>query len=357
LSGISGQVITGSVLVTGQVANYTGGSINVVFDSGIWANIQTGQITTLLTGTTTVSITGRDIVTFFKNNSRVNTFNIYDIEFRTPLASGDIVEIYGHNAYNPYINFPIDDLSYPISDNFIQLIGNGLVETKDVDYQVVKNFISGFYIEDELDYDLYSGSSAIMPYSGFWPRSRITLSGNVYFPPTGQFGERSGTMVASGISNKSITNRSNFYLNGQKLISGVHYNIWDDTVFNYYGITGYVVEFYPSGSGILSDFIADVLYAPNGSGTGIGEVQDSELTMLDVWTNDYNRYLYSPTGVVSIFRNITGFSEQVWLNGIRQSLTDNYVKNFTCGLNSGIVDSPNANFMFFNDNNNYFNIG
>ena len=356
LSGISGQIVTGSILVTGQVFNYSGGLINVVFDSGIWANIQTGQITLLLTGTTIVSVTGRDIVTFYNDNTKVNNFDIYDIEFITPLVSGDVVEIYGHNSFNPYVNFDITNLFYPESDKFVQLIGNGLVETKDVDYQVVHNLISGFFNDDELDYDLYSGVSAIMAYSGFWPRARITLSGNVYYPTTGQFGERSGTMVASGIADKPISNRGNFYLNGQKLISGVHYNIKDDLAFNYYGLSGYVVEFYPSGSGIFADFIADVIYASNGSGTGIGEVQDSELTMLDVWTNDYNRYLSVPTGNVSVIGPITGFSEQVWINGIRQTLNDTYVKNFTCELNSGSVDLPSTPLFFYQNEGTFFNM-
>ena len=35
LSGISGQIVTGSILVTGQVFNYSGGLINVVFDSDL----------------------------------------------------------------------------------------------------------------------------------------------------------------------------------------------------------------------------------------------------------------------------------------------------------------------------------
>lgn len=359
LSGVSGQVLTGSILVTGEIFNSTGGLINVVFDSGIWANIQTGQITTLLTGSTTVYVTGRDFVTFANDTNKINNFNVYDIEFNCPLYSGDIVEIYGHNAYNPYVNFPILDLSFPASDNFVQLVGNGLVETNGLDYQVVRNSISGFFLDDTLGYDIYSGNSAIMPYSGFWPRSRILMSGGSYFPPTGQFGERSGTMVTGHISGVAITQKSNFFLNGQKLISGVHYNIKNDQVFNYYGLTGFVVEFYPSGSGIASDFVADVLYAPNGSGTGIGEVQDAELTMLDTWDTNYIRYLYEMTGVQSIINNITGFNEQVWVNGVRQNFGNNYVKNFACNtIGSGTVDQPNTPLLFVeNDGEEFFNLG
>jgi hypothetical protein len=165
-------------------------------------------------------------------------------------------------------------------------------------------------------------------------------------------------MVTGHVSGQAVNPRSNFFLNGQKLISGVHYRIHDNQIFNYYpSYTGHIVEFYPSGSGITSDFIADVLYAPNGSGTGIGEVQDSELTMLDVWTNSYNRYLYEITGNQTVIYNITGFSEQIWLNGIRQTANKHYTRIFDCSMNSGFVDSPNASLLVINNESGYFNIG
>jgi len=358
LSGITGQVLTGSILITGQILNATGGLIDVVFPSGIFSGIQTGQITTLLTGIININITGRDFVTFLNDSTKVGEFNRFNLQFFSALSSGDIVEIYGHNSFNPYVNFQVSNFSYPANDNFVQIVGNGLVETNGIDYRVVRNLITGFHADDRLNYDVYSGASAIMAYSGFWPRARILMSGNVYYPTTGQFGERSGTMVTGYISGTTVTKKSNFFLNGQKLISGVHYSIHDDQAFNYFGLTGYVVEFYPSGSGILSDFIADVIYAPNGSGTGIGDVQDAELTMLDTWNIDYNRYLYSITGDLSIINNITGFSEQVWLNGIRQYLGINYTKTFNCNtVSSGTIDEPHTPLLFYNNESDYFNIG
>lgn len=357
LSGVSGLSQTGSILVTGQLTNYSGGIVNVVFDSGLWANIQTGLITLLLTGTSIVTVTGRDTVNFHNDTSRQNYFNVFDIGFSCPLASGDILEIYAHRAHSPYVNYNIENLVYPTSDNFVQLVGNGLVETLGIDYSVERGLISGFYDDDVLGYDIYSGSSAVMAYSGFWPRSRILMSGGSYFPPTGQFGERSGTMVTGFISGQPVTTRSNFFLNGQKLISGIHYNIWNDLTFNYFGLTGYVVELYPSGSGIFADFIADVLRAPNGSGTGIGEVQDSELTMLDTWDTNYNRYLYEATGDKSVYQNVTGFSEQVWVNGVRLLNGRDYRRNFRCTLNSGFLDDLDTNLVVINNDSGYFNIG
>ena len=106
----------------------------------------------------------------------------------------------------------------------------------------------------------------------------------------------------------------------------------------------------------MSDFIADVIYAPNGSGTGIGEVQDSELTMVKNWEINYGRYLSSLTGVTPIIRNITGFSEQVWLNGVRQYENVHYVKNFACA-SSGFVDAPNTSLSFYNNEDTFFDIG
>jgi hypothetical protein len=164
-------------------------------------------------------------------------------------------------------------------------------------------------------------------------------------------------MVTGFVSGQPVTTRSNFFLNGQKLISGIHYNIWNDLTFNYFSLTGYVVEFYPSGSGIFSDFIADVLRAPNGSGTGIGEIQDSELTMLDTWDTNYNRYLYEVTGDKSVCQNITGFSEQVWVNGVRLLNGRDYRRNFRCTLNSGFLDDLNTNLVVIDNDSGYFNIG
>ncbi len=358
LSGITGAVQTGATLISGQIPNAAGELINVVFPSGLFQNIQTGQITMLLTGGVNINLTGKDFVSFNNDTSRINAFNVFNIEFNCPLYSGDIVEIYGHNAFNPHVNLSILNFEYPQTDFFAQVVGNGLVETNGTDYYVIRNLITGFYQDDRLNYDIYSGGSAIMPYSGFWPRARQLLSGNIYFPTTGQFGERSGTMITGFISGSPITEKSNFFLNGQKLISGIHYRIHNDQSFNYYGLNGYVVEFYPSGSGILSDFVADVLRAPNGSGTGIGEIQDAELTKLDTWDTYYNRYLYEITGTKNIIENITGFSEQVWLNGVRQYEEVNYYKLFTCNtFSSGIVSGPDTPLLFLNNTIDFFNIG
>jgi hypothetical protein len=356
-SGVSQPYITGYVPITGQVVTSNNSIINVLFPSG-----QTGvrigeEVATVLTGMTVVRITG-DPVWIFPKSVDYNSFVSYDIQFRVSLSSGDVVEIYTYSGFNTNVNHDVEDELFPKSTSFVQIIGNGLVETFGVDYGVQNNnVISGFFEDDSLRYDTLTGGSIITGFSGYWSRAKVPLTGGGYFPPSAQFDETtvSGRILITGVTGSYIPANSDVYLNGQKLASGVHYIYADASVSGWYGsVTGLnVVVLNPS---FLPDFTGEFAYSPTGGpATGIISIEDSELAFLPNY-GVFTRYYSELIGSLTIYSGVTGFSEQVWVNGVRQRPEADYIRNMPCLLTSGDVSEPTVPFNFYKNDTGYFNI-
>jgi hypothetical protein len=357
-SGVSGQVITGYVPFTGVITKSDNTTVNVVFPSGLTGLVRIEDLTTILTGSTQVTFTGSTPKIFLTDTNKVNSFVSYDIQFDFTLGSGDYVEVQTYPIFVPFINIPVYNEDFPSANSgYIQIIGNGLDETANVDYFVVRNKISGFFDDDLLAYDLMSTAPIVYPFSGFWARDKIQMSGGNTYPRSPQFAEDFGTIVFSGITGVPITWDTEIYLNGQKLRSGFHYALKDDgpSGFNFFGVNGVVdVEMYPD---TLPALIINPLYSPTGGlPTGIDSVEDSELTIFTRY-GKFNNFIFDLSGSTTTLTGLSGFSERVWVNGIRQRLGSDYVKNFKCSVASGIVAPPSVSFNFYNNENNYFNIG
>jgi hypothetical protein len=114
-----------------------------------------------------------------------------------------------------------------------------------------------------------------------------------------------------------------------------------------------VLELNPTG---LPSLVVDLIY-PNTGGlpTGIGEVQDAELSIIPNY-GQFTRYYYDIITTQSYVSGITGYTEQVWVNGVRQREDADYVKVFACTQNSGLADPPNTPFNFYNNDTGFFNI-
>jgi hypothetical protein len=356
-SGVSGQTITGYVPFTGTITKSDNTTISVVFPSGLTTLAKIEDLTTILTGSTQVSITGGNVPIFLTDPNKINPFVSYNIQFDFSLGSGDYVEVQTYPYFASNINIPILNEDYPSNTGFIQVVGNGLVETKDVDYFVVRNKISGFFDDDLLAFDVMNTRPIVMAYSGYWTRDAIPLSGGAMYPPFPQFDEITGDVVILSISGTGMTFDTEVYLNGQKLRTGYHYTLVDDGIsgYNFYGISGAVDLLLHSNN--LPFLIVNPLYSPTGGlPTGIASVEDSELTIFTRY-GQFNNFIYDLTGTTSILTGITGFSERVWVNGIRQRLNSDYVKTFKCSVASGISAPPSVPFNFYNNENSYFNIG
>lgn len=337
--------ITGYRDVSGNVLNSAGVNIPIFFQSGVTGALVTQTLANLKTGSVQVTQTG-----FVSYSYRYDIFEqsrhaSYSVEFENDLFSGDYVEIYTYPKFNPYVNKTINEFRDWPNESGVQLVGNGLIETSGVDYYVTLNKITGFYSDDILRYDLVTGQRYVLPYSGLWSRSKIAISGGTFFPTAAQFLElpASGAIAITGISGNMLSGYD-VYLNGQKLISGVDYSR------PLPGASGHWILL--SGSG-LPDFTADIV--STGSATGIINIDDSEIAFIPA-ENSPRRWLFKISGNASgnLVPNITGFSEQIWVNGIRQSI--DYQLNFACSFQSGVSRLGDLLFNFYNNEGSYFNI-
>lgn len=368
ISGVMVDVVTGYGKYTGQLTKSDNTTVNVLLLSGITQS-QTGENQfVVLTGTTTIQVTGTPTKTFLTDSNKINRIAKFDIELHDTLVSGDIIEIYTYPKVNNNLNRTIKNLQFPNSTNFVQLIGNGLVETRNVDYQVIKNQISGFYEDDVLGYDLFTGSSYVIPFSGLYSgvANLKYVNGN-YVISSGQWSSGVGQLyldltgdifsyaIITGISGQWIrSDNYDVFLNGQRLISGYHYLI--DT-FN----TLLLGDLENDKYGVQVDttriptLVINGMFDSTGGLTGVSSYEDSELTLLPRYPI-LNYYYSELNSTTTRFNNITGFSEQVWINGIRQKENVEYNKVYPCSLSSGFSFLPNVPFKFYDNDTGYFNI-
>lgn len=344
-SGINESIITGTISYTGNVQKTDGSLLPVVFLSGVAQTQQTQEIAVLMTGITLVRITGATPQIFIKDTGKLNGFTTYSIEFDQMLTTGDSVEIHTYPNFNEKVNKSIINLEYPIAE-YVQLIGNGLTETLNIDYRVERGFISGFFEDDILMYDTLTGNGLISSFSGYWAEDKITMSGGSFYPSQSQFIEKSGLIFISGINSSGFNNTYDLFMDGQKMNSGSSYF--------FSGISGQ--NFAVLNPSFIPRLIVYPLYAPvGGLPTGVSSVEDAELTILP----NYGRYIryYNDIAVdTSVIPNITGFSERVWINGVRQKKNTDYIVNFSCTLSSGKQEVGEFPFMFFNNDTGLWNL-
>lgn len=338
-SGIQQNAITGQTTFTGSVLRSDNTLINVILPSGITGLVTTGEVALPLFNN--VALSGfRDVYNFIYDTGARQSFTLSAINFDLTLLSGDVVEIYTYPNFNANIGLSFDNVTWPTGNGVVQLFGNGLAETSGVDFVVARNTLSGFTSDDALIYDLIPAPTYVFDYSGYWQQSRIPLSGGGFFPTAPQFYETTGItgqVFITGLSGICTGNPYyplfgyDIYMNGQKLVSGLQYGITSS------GTSGFVVAL--SGSNLPSFTATVQTESISGLVTGILAVDDSELTFMPQFTG-INRLLLNVTNTTAIV-NITGFSEQVWINGIRQRNGADYFKLGACDLISGTLDLPN----------------
>jgi hypothetical protein len=341
-SPISVLANLGTAYLTGQIRKNDGSSIPVIYSSGISGYQNSGEVATPLYASIALQTSGYDL-SFIYDANNINTFTRRRVEFDIMLTSGDTVEVYTYQRLNRSIGKPIINATWPSDTGVIQLIGNGLTETSGVDFFLSHNTISGFNLEDILYYDVLSSPTVVTPYSGYWLNSRTLMSGGTYFPPAAQYTENtsfSGQVKITGLNQISVNNPFSpvfgydLYMNGQKLVSGLQYGV---------NLSG--SNFIVSLSGLtLPTLNADFLYHPTGGlPTGVGEVYDNELTFIP-WFSGANRVRSDISGNVKFLGMITGFSPQIWVNGVRQTEDVDYMLHGNCDLVTGIIYEPNMTF-------------
>jgi hypothetical protein len=144
------------------------------------------------------------------------------------------------------------------------------------------------------------------------------------------------------------------FINGQKLIEGYDYHT---------GTTGIYPSVILSGAD-MPDFSSDVVRTGSGnvSGwnsnppSGLSSVESSLLVFVQKTADAQMSRKVTHFEAAGSTVKLTGYSEQVWVNGIRQIEGANYIKTYPCSPTSGHYSFTNDLLLFYNNQSTFFNI-
>lgn len=339
-TGIKENRITGFEKKIGTFTKTDGTVGNFYYDSGLTGNVQIYQ--SLVPLIQNIPSTGYEtgIKPKFDIDKKYSQTK-FDLFFDLGLQSGDIIEVYTYKEFNPNVNLDIIENTFPISNKYVQLYGNGLAETKTGESQFFLDYYTGFNNEilgfdndDILLYDLNTGDSITAVYG-----QKEIVPGNAFIANVYVLAAIKGNYIWSGLDSDPIPDFIyDVYLNGKKLISGLNYKtsgFYDDLdliKYNYLLLSGDNTSFFQSNPSLEGQEFKLVVPQPN-----------------------YIRNLFEITGNTYRVTGLLGFSEQVWKNGIRQKNgIDYFIKN-SCSSYTGNYIDPNYSFSLLNSNNNFIN--
>jgi len=319
ITGITTQNTYQSGITGYQQVSFTGlkenGSVYTgYYSSGVSGFILTDSQLIAQTSSGAYSTFSYSIPSLVYNTGEKLSYANYDVLFNagqntSALYSGDKIEIYTYSGYQPYKNIEIIDLTLPSSNLNLNLYINGLLETQGVDYLISSNQISII--------NNYSTINNIVANYSNKPTVTIDYTG------IGQFPINSSGQVC--ITGSGFTTGYDPYLNGQKLIKNIDfYNtgtyLSQPAVIFSSGnlITGSEIKFYP-----------------------LDDVPLIKLIQL--------------TGSANIISGITGFSEQIWVNGLLQYKYQDYVLSQNCFQDNYYFLSSISDLLVYNNNNYYLN--
>ena len=302
-TGISTTSLISTTQVLTSYPKVTGGTGYVYVDSGVSGSVTVGQALIPLSQNFVQTGYYPSVSLLFNTVQPMSGF-LFDFYFPKGMLSGDIAEIYTYPTFNTNIGLPVNGLQYPVRSG-VQIYGNGLAETSGVDFYVAfNNLMVGFDSSDLLLYDTYP-----VTYTGPYSTGYIQ---------TGTTG--ANFVQITGVSGLSLSGfQSDVYLNGQKMCSGINFSV--------------------SGSVLTV------------SGNDFQDFNDPSGAILEIkFTPQYSgvlRSLTTITGGLSYVSGISGFSEQVWLNGIRQFAGLDYFKYPRCRFCSGDFIDPHFSFNIY----------
>lgn len=348
--------ITGNSYMQQQVPHPTGGYSTVWIYSGVSGITATEEQVEILTGNSIFSEPNTTGINFYFDYEKREAYSAIFLSFYNELKEGDLLEVYtyGRPLNNLNIKVPEDFSAYISEYKRLNVFDNGLYNISGLDYNLVSSKLSGYDDDEFLFYDRLNENVLITNYSGLWSRSRILTGTHVdngaplYFPSGAQYIESGTNILITGISGVCLTGYD-LYLNGQKLIQDYDYETGVSGAYPYVMI--YAEE--------LPDFTADVTYLSNGVTVDtITNIQFSLLAFLQRITGESRRRYVHYLGVGETLSSlyITGFSEQLWVNGVRQFERTDYLKKNACSLISDFSSFGEASYLFFNNEDTFFNI-
>ena len=402
------QYITG---ITGYVEQYKtipdadgGGNALTAYMSGVTGLIENGTAISFLTGAPSVASNTTNLTGVLYDANKLDLYNRYFLNFKNGLKSGEYIEIFSFNAPRDDIQVGIDAEAKVTGISGLRLYNYGLynqnvtdptVMTRgmhqevenlavvgaghDYDYSVLEDLtLSGFITNDyekvyydtlghRILYDVVEENALCIDFSGHWETHKILTGTNpsVFFPPWPQFYNMvntsnepdidQGQVIITGISGQRIWEDRHIYFNGQKLIEDIDYFIdtyttnpggSNEVVWPALVMTGGMGGFYTVGNSygsILGDSVEGVwspemCFVPKVS----GEQPQEQLKFI---TGDMD-------GVPD---PLSGFSEMIWLNGIRQERSADYKKGRECSLTKSFTFFGENPFLFYNNSEEFVN--
>lgn len=352
--------ITGYQTVLTSFLDENGHIIYLSSESGITGIISTTTGYDYLTGSGAfpyeVFVSGEE---FYDRESKRDYLNSLNYHFRGgSLSSGDYIQVYSYRVPIFDHSIKVMDLNYsPVGHDAVFL--NGLLATSGKGFSIFKGLVnSGVDLDDSLRYDNLTSRGLTFDASGLWSSNRLLLNfcdvstgaNPVYFPSAAQFLETGNdTLSFTGFNGTGITG-FDFYLNGQKLtneyqtgvISGkVNYSLSSSFIQGWQGEVQFSGCPSPDGNyEVLSHRTFDTIsFIP----------KISPLNLIN------QEKLYTGNASKLDFK-ISGYSEQIWLNGVRQFIQDGYNASYNCSLNDSFTDFEKMPLNFYNNENSLFNI-
>ena len=392
--------VTGYVNAIKEVTDNMGGgqssTILVSYKSGVTGLIESGTAMTFLTGAPTVTSNTTVSSGALYDQDKLDLYNRYYLNFKNGLKSGEKIEILSFSDARDDVQLSLNDNGEVISNN-IRLYNYGLfnqsktdptlltngwdeasgasIATEDAghhyDYAVLPDkTISGLATEsNSIVYDLVDASAICVDFSGNW-ENYSAWTGAQRFPHQAQFVNRVnlggsnpqvdfGQVIITGISGRAVWDHHVYY-NGQKLIENIDFYtghietgnglsadalvITGDIAGTHIGNTySYLGKTWGNYDDIINkqDFYTpEMCFVPKVSGEKAAE-------MLKTVTADAN----------GIADPLSGFSEMVWLNGVRLERGYDYKKGKECGLTNAYTFFGENPFIFYNNNEEYLNYG
>jgi hypothetical protein len=238
--------------------------------------------------------------------------------------------------------------------------------------------ITGFVTdEQEVIYDVVGDTAICIDYSGWWGESppgfpamgmtpnKIT-TGTPYgpfFPERAQFFNEKNTnqeqwrdkgqVIITGISGQKIWRDHHIYYNGQKLIENVDYFEQPYTYSNAninYTVDALIITGGLPGVAIYGNSYSSIIESPNGFYT-------PEMCFVPIVSGEQpQETLKNITGDThGIPDPLSGFSEMIWVNGIRQKRGISYRLGKECGLTKSFTLFGENPFVFYNNSEGFLN--
>jgi hypothetical protein len=284
-------------------------------------------LTGILSGFSGIYITGEICDSIFNitgdilydvNKSYLSSLSYSQISLLSNVEQNeDIVEIYNEPYQNISLNYNInllyDNINSYYTDNnildsnVILLFANGQTLFNS-GYTLVQNGYDTIIVPN-IDYSV-TGNTVIT-------NNNFTINDSLFYD---SFGENSSGFLLTGYNSGDIIPNINFsgslvFYNGQKLISGKDYTGNNQFNFSINSGNNYI---------LIKKLPSNIVYQSGSSGT------------------------------LNLNKNLNNGCSQVYLNGIRQKINNNYIENSNYDLISGNYTEPSVNSIIYNNTNDFF---